>query len=80
MLGRKSLEIEILKKRRGGVSCGAVHSQARELVAHGHTATLVAATLLISRSSLYYRKKPRATGPIGHTTAGYKQFIDLINK
>ena len=41
------------------MSCGEVHSQARELVAQGHTATLVAATLLISRSSLYYRKKPR---------------------
>ena len=30
-LGRKSLEIEIVKKRWGGVSCGAVHSQAREM-------------------------------------------------
>ena len=36
---------------RGVVSCGAVHSQARELVTH----TLVA----ISRSSVYYQKKPR---------------------
>ena len=41
------------------MSCGAVHSQARELVGQGYTATLVAATLAISRSSLYYRKKPR---------------------
>jgi putative transposase len=41
------------------VSCGEVHSQAREIVAHGYTATLVAATLAISRSSLYYRKQPR---------------------
>ena len=41
------------------MSCGAVHSQARELVTRGYTATLVAATLTISRSSLYYRKKPR---------------------
>ena len=31
------------KKRRGGVSCGAVHSQAREMVTQGYTATLVAA-------------------------------------
>ena len=46
------------KKRRGGVSCGAAHSQARELAAQGYTATLVAGTLSISRSSLYYRKKP----------------------
>jgi transposase InsO family protein len=30
-------------------------------VAQGYTATLVAATLLISRSSLYYRKKPRGS-------------------
>ena len=43
------------------MSCGEVHSQARELVAQGYTATLVAATLLISRSSLYYRKKPRGS-------------------
>src|SRR5260370_39721479 len=49
------------KKRRGGVSCGEVHSQARELVGQGYTATLVATTLLISRSSLYYRKKPRGS-------------------
>ena len=40
------------------MSCGEVHSQARELVAQGQTATLVAATLAISRSSLYYRKRP----------------------
>jgi hypothetical protein len=43
------------------VSCGAVHSQAWELVARGYTATLVAMTLAISRSSLYYRKKPRGS-------------------
>ena len=43
------------------MSCGAVHSQARELVTQGYTATLVAATLAISRSSLYYRKKPRGS-------------------
>jgi len=43
------------------VSCGAVHSQARELLAQGYAATLVAATLLISRSSLYYRKRPRGS-------------------
>ncbi len=49
------------KKRRGGVSCGAAHSQARELVTTGYAATLVAATLALSRSSLYYRKKPRGS-------------------
>src|SRR6185437_9056488 len=49
------------KKRRGGVSCGAVHAQARELVTQGYTATLVAATLAISRSSLYYQKRPRGS-------------------
>ena len=43
------------------MSCGAVHSQARELVTQGHTATLVATTLEIGRSSLYYRKKPRGS-------------------
>src|SRR5260370_24672803 len=49
------------KKRRGGGSCGAVHSQAREMMTEGYTATLVATTLAISRSSLYYRKKPRGS-------------------
>ena len=43
------------------MSCGEVHSQARELVAQGGTATLVATTLAISRSSLYYQKKPRGS-------------------
>ncbi|HWH56170.1 MAG TPA: hypothetical protein VN682_01000 [Terriglobales bacterium] len=43
------------------MSCGAVHSQARELVTQGYTATLVAGTLAISRSSLYYQKKPRGS-------------------
>ncbi|HYB61148.1 MAG TPA: hypothetical protein VEH50_06690 [Methylomirabilota bacterium] len=41
------------------MSCGAVHSQAREMVTQGYTATLVAASLAISRSSLYYQKRPR---------------------
>ncbi len=31
------------------------------MVAQGYTATLVAATLAISRSSLYYQKKPRGS-------------------
>ena len=31
------------------------------MVTQGYTATLVAATLAISRSSLYYRKKPRGS-------------------
>ena len=31
------------------------------MVTEGYTATLVAATLAISRSSLYYRKKPRGS-------------------
>ena len=31
------------------------------MVTQGYTATLVAATLTISRSSLYYRKKPRGS-------------------
>ena len=43
------------------MSCGAVHSQARELLAQGYAATTVAASLLIIRSSLYYRKKPRGS-------------------
>lgn len=43
------------------MSCGEVHSQARELVAQGYTATLVSGTLAISRSSLYYRKQPRGS-------------------
>ncbi len=49
------------KKRRGGASCGEVHHQARELAAVGYTATLVAATLAISRSSLHYQRRPRGS-------------------
>jgi hypothetical protein len=47
------------KKRRGGVICGEVHS----LAPRGYTARLVAATLAISRSSLYYPEAP--TGQSG---------------
>jgi hypothetical protein len=43
------------------VSCGQAHSQARELVAQGKEAKLVAETLSISRSSLYYRKRPHSS-------------------
>jgi len=43
------------------VSCGEVHSQARALLEPGYAATVVAAALMISRSSLYYRKKPRGS-------------------
>ena len=43
------------------MSCGEVHSQAREMLTQGYTATLVAATLAISRSSLYYQKRPRGS-------------------
>lgn len=43
------------------MSCGEAHSQARELVVEGYTATLVSGALLISRSSLYYRKKARGS-------------------
>jgi hypothetical protein len=47
------------KERRGGVSCGAVRTQRREMVTQGVTTTLIAETLAISRSNLYYRKEPR---------------------
>ena len=43
------------------MSCGEVHSQARALVGQGYAATVVAAALVISRSSLYYRKKLRVS-------------------
>lgn len=43
------------------MSCGEVHSQARELVEQGYERKLVAAVLAISRSSLYYRKRPRGS-------------------
>ncbi len=41
------------------MNCGPVHSSARELVAQGKETTLVAETLEISRSSLYYQRRPR---------------------
>src|SRR5260221_14679837 len=37
------------------------HSQTRELLTQGYAATLVANTLMISRSSLYYRKRPQCS-------------------
>jgi hypothetical protein len=43
------------------VSCGQAHSSAREFVAQGKEAKLVAETLEISRSSLYYRRQPRSS-------------------
>ena len=43
------------------MSCGQAHSSARELVAQGKETKLVAETLEISRSSLYYRRQPRAS-------------------
>jgi hypothetical protein len=56
------------KKRRGGVSCGAVRSQAREMVRQGYTATLVH-TLVFGINNLcsgempYVCAKPRCLGP-----------------
>ena len=41
-LGRSHLQIEILKNVLGEVSCGQAHSSARELVAQGKEAKLVA--------------------------------------
>lgn len=41
------------------MSCGQLHSQARQFVAEGQPPTLVATTLAISRSSLYYRRRQR---------------------
>ena len=43
------------------MSCGEVHSQARELVEQGYERKRVARVLAISRSSLYYRKRPRGS-------------------
>jgi hypothetical protein len=43
------------------VSCGEVHSQAREMVEQGYERKLVATVLAISRSSLCYRKRPRGS-------------------
>ena len=41
------------------MSCDTTHSQARELLREGYQAALVAATLMIIRSSLYYRPRAR---------------------
>jgi putative transposase len=43
------------------VSCGQAHSSARQLVAQGVEAKLVAETVGISRSSLYYTPKPHCS-------------------
>jgi hypothetical protein len=47
------------------------HSQMREMVTQGYTATLVAPTLAISRSSLYNRKRP----PGSRADRGYDEPI-----
>jgi transposase len=57
-LERKALEAEILRKAACG-SCGELHSKARKLMKQGYEPTLVASALSISRSSLYYRNRPR---------------------
>ena len=43
------------------MSCGQAHSSARDLVAQGQEAKLVAETLEISRSSLYYQRQTRGS-------------------
>lgn len=43
------------------MSCGQAHSSARELVAQGQEVKLVAETVGISRSSLYYKRKPHGS-------------------
>jgi transposase-like protein len=57
-LEKKALEAEILRKA-AGCSCGELHSQARKLVEQGYEPNMVATALSISRSSLYYRNRPR---------------------
>ncbi len=58
------------------MSCGEVHCQARELVAQGYTAALVATALLISGSSLYYRNKSReAAKPNEHTMSRWSSRV-----
>jgi transposase-like protein len=57
-LKRKAVEVEILRKVAGG-SCGELHSGARKLVKQGYEPNVVANALSISRSSLYYRNRPR---------------------
>ena len=54
------------------------------MVTEGFTATLVAATLAISRSSLYYRKKPRGSrvdrhDHIGDGFLGLEPFRRIVN-
>ena len=55
------------------MSCGQAHSSAREFVAQGNEAKLVAETLQISRSSLYYRPQPRTS----HADRSHDQEIIL---
>ena len=57
-LEKKAVEAEILRKLVGR-SCGELHSQARKLVEQGYEPNVVATALSISRSSLYYRNRPR---------------------
>ena len=43
------------------MSCGQAHSSARDLVAQGQEVKLVAETVGISRSSLYYKRRPHGS-------------------
>ncbi|MGA2482303.1 MAG: transposase [Candidatus Acidiferrales bacterium] len=56
---KQALKPEVLRKVTAG-SCRVLHAQARELVKQGYEPTLVASALSISRSSLYYRNRPRS--------------------
>ena len=53
------------------MSCGQAHSSARELVAQGQEVKLVAETVGISRSSLYYKRKP-------HPSRADRRFDSII--
>ena len=50
-----------LSNSRSWVSCGAVHSQAREKVTQSYTATLVARPWPSAKSIWYYRKRPKGS-------------------
>ncbi len=58
------------KKRAGRVSCGQAHSQARELVARGKEAKLVAETLSLSRSASTTANERTGAAPTAATMSG----------
>ncbi len=70
------------------MSCGQAHSPALQLVAQGGEVKLVAETIAISQSSLYFQPKPRVSRadrnsldpPISFIGGGNRRFVSRYSR